>query len=341
MSSGAEPLVPRSKEGLEERSQEIAIAAQANFVEVWEEQTHYFGEAAAHRALWALLEAHFPEVQRVTLRSRFDRLGWRGFIDEEGYRAIDFLDLTYRWRDAMGYAAQGTAPGEPVEGGATLTDRKARIVPLIAMSERGLKAGWLLPGDEYRFILEGVAARAAIDGIGGRVSVEGVRLLSSLSQVAVRNAIRIGELHPDDEGYIAAEEARAWLARRREFCPSRWKDPNDNQWCFDPNQVATPDQEGMIWVPRDADGALFIPEHVVRPARRTAGISITIGAKGEERQYGDFYQALTALASMKVARWRRRNAAGNWGIVRARGAWVAISKAEIDQQLEAKLAEAS
>ena len=78
------------------------------------------------------------------------------------------------------------------------------------------------------------------------------------------------------------------------------------------------------------------------PRPRRGRISITIGAKGEEVQHRDFYEeALTALAKMDVARWRRRNSAGNWGIVRARGAWVAVSKAEIDRQIAEKQAEVS
>lgn len=41
----------------------------------------------------------------------------------------------------------------------------------------------------------------------------------------------------------------------------------------------------------------------------------TIGAKGEELAYADYDEALAALRGMTVARWRRPNANGNWGIV--------------------------
>ena len=140
---------------------------------------------------------------------------------------------------------------------------------------------------------------------------------------------------------MSPEEARAWVARRREFCPSRWKNLADDQWPFDPSKVVIPDDKGMIRVPQSAEGEAFVPDLVVRQARGASAISVTIGAKGEEVQHHDFYKALTALAKMDVARWRRRNGVGNWGIVRARGAWVAVSKAEIDRQLAEKLAEAS
>jgi len=334
------PIIPRHNERLAELHQEIAASALWNFIQVGEELARYFGTGEVHTAVWALVASRLPEQDRAQALEQFNELGWRRFLEDEGDRRLDFVNLTQPCREAAEYADQGIAPGEPAEGRATIDSRKSRIQGLVAMVEHSRKADWLLPGGECRFILEAVAARAAID-FGGRASLEGLRVLSRISPPAMRNAVIGGELCPGKDGCVTAEEAQEWLSRRREFCPSRWKDPNDNQWPFDPNQVATPNQQGMIWVPRDADGVPFIPEYVVRPARRTAGISITIGAKGEERQYGDFYQALSALAAMKVARWRRRNAAGNWGIVRARGAWVAISKAEIDQQLEAKLAEAS
>ena len=166
--------------------------------------------------------------------------------------------------------------------------------------------------------------------------LEGLQLLSGLSLVGVRNAVSVGDLHPDKDQNVCVEEARNWLARRREFCPSRWRNLADDQWPFDPDEAVTPDEKGMIWVPR-ARGEAFVPDLVVRTARRAPGISITIGAKGEEVQHRDFYEALTALAKMDVARWRRRNSAGNWGIVRARGAWVAVSKAEVDRQIAEKL----
>lgn len=94
-------------------------------------------------------------------------------------------------------------------------------------------------------------------------------------------------------------------------------------------------------MPQSAEGQAFTPEHVVRSARSGPRISITIGEKGKEAQCHDYYEALIELAKMDVPRWRRRNSAGNWGIVRARGAWVAVSKEEIDQQIAEKLAELS
>jgi hypothetical protein len=67
---------------------------------------------------------------------------------------------------------------------------------------------------------------------------------------------------------------------------------------------------------------------------------VTIGAKGEEESVPDFFEALRKLAGMPTPRWRRRNAAGNWGIVRARGAWVSVPTELIRKQLADFAAEA-
>jgi hypothetical protein len=186
-------------------------------------------------------------------------------------------------------------------------------------------------GPGYDYILEGCLARAALD-FGGTLTIGGLQVLSGLSLSAMRTAISTGELHPDALEQIAVQEARAWLARRREFCPSRWRNPLDVQWAFDPNTV-TEARDGLIHVPQDSEGVPFLPDHVVRRQKSGTGISISIGAKGQEEQIHDYYEALLALAKMDVPRWRRRNTAGNWGIVRARGAWIPVSKVDIDRQL--------
>jgi hypothetical protein len=43
----------------------------------------------------------------------------------------------------------------------------------------------------------------------------------------------------------------------------------------------------------------------------------TVGEKGAEIKFESYDDALVYLARMKVAKWRRPNKAGNWGIVSA------------------------
>ena len=64
----------------------------------------------------------------------------------------------------------------------------------------------------------------------------------------------------------------------------------------------------MLRVPVAGDGSIFSPK-LVRNGR------FTVGAKGAEEKYDNFEAALLALLNIKKPRWRRPNAAGNWGIV--------------------------
>jgi hypothetical protein len=61
-------------------------------------------------------------------------------------------------------------------------------------------------------------------------------------------------------------------------------------------------------VPVAADGTWFGP-HLSR------GGTFTVGAKASEQKIFGFAAALHALERMPTPRWRRPNAAGNWGIV--------------------------
>jgi hypothetical protein len=337
----ASPFFPSDDDALADLHSDVAMAFAHHLRKVGEAFALTFGEGAAHAGLRALLvETSYPVDLRPELCALFDRIGWREFLEDQITSSIDSIELTQLWRDAAEYAGQGLAPHERPDHPPSLMEREARIRALIERGKVALDCAASIVGDEYDYIWKGVAARGAVD-FGGPVSLDGLQLLSGLSLAAVRNSVSIGDLHPDEAGNVSSKEARAWLARRREFCPSRWKNLADDQWSFDPSKVVTPDDKGMIWVPQSAEGETFVPDLVVRPARGPAGISITIGAKGEEVRHHDFYEALTALAKMDVARWRRRNSVGNWGIVRARGAWVAVSKAEIDAQLTKKLAEVS
>lgn len=69
--------------------------------------------------------------------------------------------------------------------------------------------------------------------------------------------------------------------------------------------------ESRLKFPIAKDGSLFCRE----ACRRANGY--TVGEKGTEQQFQDFEAALDYLRDMPVAKWRRPNAKGNWGIVSA------------------------
>lgn len=64
-------------------------------------------------------------------------------------------------------------------------------------------------------------------------------------------------------------------------------------------------------VPIARDGTVFCPQVCLR------GGNYTVGDKGDEKQFPDYQAALGFLRKMPVAKWRRPNPAGNWGIVQA------------------------
>ncbi|MET4161263.1 hypothetical protein ABIE61_001095 [Marinobacterium sp. MBR-111] len=66
-----------------------------------------------------------------------------------------------------------------------------------------------------------------------------------------------------------------------------------------------------LLVPISRDGTVFCPEECARN-----GV-FTVGDKGDEKRFTDFHDALAYLREMPIARWRRPNEKGNWGIVSA------------------------
>jgi hypothetical protein len=334
--AGYGEVLPRDAEALADAHAESAAALAFGLQGIGEALDLHFGEARTRAAFRALLvDAPSPRKHQADLQTGFDKLGWRTFLAEMvGVgREVDTLEHTKFIRDALAYAGQGLAPSERPDVPSSVTDRRKRIQALVDDVRKVRRFGHLIYGQRYDFVWKAVAARAALDS-DAPVPIDGLQLLPGVSVAAVRNAISAGDLHLDeDETNIPYDEAKSWLARRRAFQPSRWKDLTDDQWPFDPTKATAPDERGMILIPQSADGVLFLPKHVVRGSPRGSGVSITIGPKGDEVQYDDFYEALAALAKADVARWRRRNSVGNWGIVRARGAWVAFQTAEIDRQL--------
>ena len=77
-------------------------------------------------------------------------------------------------------------------------------------------------------------------------------------------------------------------------------------------QVATPAKGVDVCVPFAKDGSFFHPL-----LRKSRSGEYTVGEKGHELTFDNFDRALAYLKSMPVAKWRRQNYAGNWGIVSA------------------------
>ncbi len=63
--------------------------------------------------------------------------------------------------------------------------------------------------------------------------------------------------------------------------------------------------------------------------RRPRTGEYTVGKKDCELTFDSFHYALEYLRTMPVAKWRRPNESGNWGIVSA-VCWGALSKLYLD-----------
>ena len=279
----------------------------------------HVGPGIAHNVARSLLVSATDDREL----NRFNERGWQAYIEEEGMDPfVDWIQLTLR---AVEYARLGISPNDPPT--TDLGERQRRIEALIERGRRIEGCGAIFLGEHGKPMWEAAFARHALD-FDKPVPIGRIPMLAGISLAAVQNAVSARKL-PVNAGYVSAKAALAWLRGRREFVASRWRNPTDDMTILSDSKK---DREGKVFVPREADTD-FTPKHVVRLARQGGGLSITVGPKGAERRFNDYYNALSALAKMDIARWRRRNANGSWGIVRGRGTWIAVDKAEIDRQL--------
>jgi hypothetical protein len=142
---------------------------------------------------------------------------------------------------------------------------------------------------------------------GFGVSPEGLALLGGVKITRIRNMMSGSspELPKDATGLLSNEAARAWLEGRDCFLPTL-TEPLERS-----RGVLTEETVDPIFLPVARDGSMFTPDAKNKEGR------YQIGEKGNERKYKSFNEALAALQSMPVAKWRRPNSQGNWGIVSA------------------------
>lgn len=142
------------------------------------------------------------------------------------------------------------------------------------------------------------------NGLGA--APEGLALLGGVKITRIRNMMSgsAPELPKDVTGLLSNEAARVWLEGRDCFLPTMTEPLETN---CEPSCEETVEP---IFLPVARDGSMFTPD-VNRGGRYQTG------EKGNERYYDSFDKALAALQAMPVAKWRRPNSEGNWGIVSA------------------------
>ena len=90
--------------------------------------------------------------------------------------------------------------------------------------------------------------------------------------------------------------------------------------------------ESFVKVPYyvEADGS---KTHFLPRLRQKNG-SYRIGEKGQEQVIADYWEALDRICAMETPRFRRKNAAGNAGIVSCRSGQVEeVSRGAIEEEL--------
>ena len=108
----------------------------------------------------------------------------------------------------------------------------------------------------------------------------------------------------NEDGKIAAVDAKFWLRKRNEYWDSVWEELVAPEATPQTNEEVTP-----VFVPVARDGSIFHPG-----LKRPSGF--IIGKKGDESHIDDFDEALALLQSMPTPYWRRPNDKGVPGIVK-------------------------
>jgi hypothetical protein len=166
------------------------------------------------------------------------------------------------------------------------------------------------------------AARFKAD-TGERLTMgEIAQLLDVREATVVTNAHRKNfvSVEEDNRRYAEPADVLPWMVKNG-YRPTA-KDANATE--SEP-QLKTADKDNMLFVPVARDGTWFSPE-------TSSGGRYTIGAKGEERKFVDYFEALKELVRMPTPRWRRKNTNGIPGIVSG-VRFDRIQRAELDRAL--------
>lgn len=149
-------------------------------------------------------------------------------------------------------------------------------------------------------------ARLKVDQ-GERLTMADIALLLDVREpTVITNAHRKNFPTVEDENRRYAEPADAlpWM-QKQGYVPTK-ELPEVSKAAREAEPVREIDD--VVFVPVARDGSWFGPDC------RVAG-RFTIGAKGAEQKYTDYFAALEALVRMPTPRWRRRNVNGIPGIV--------------------------
>jgi hypothetical protein len=187
-------------------------------------------------------------------------------------------------------------------------------------------------------------ARLSIDEGVLAAPAAGLAWLGRVSPKTIQNSLSRKQLQAGGHGAVDARSARAWLASRSEWPASCWREAieviaaglaapfREFEDTAEPAVGDEPEDGEADWVfvPRAGDGSLFIPGLM-----RDRGW--TVGPRGNERTFGDYWRALDMLARASRPCWRRPNDVGAFNVVIGKD-WLRLSRSELELQLKSALA---
>ncbi len=255
-------------------------------------------------------------VQPVANINCIDADTWRDAMEDVS-AFFDVLPISSRFYEAVLYGLYGVTPEKVPVGdragwlGALVTE----ITEFAARSDVQKLGGG---NNTLLRIARLAASRYAIDFGRGEVDLYSMAILAGIAEGSVRNLLSGSNnvLERGPNGGIVAMSAASWLQKKKGFLASIWQEDDVSTETTDDGPAIAP--ERMIFVPVARDGSLFTPD-LMRNG------TYQIGAKGEEENVSNFFDALARLNSMAVPRWRRPNEKGLWGIVSG-VAWQRIEK---------------
>jgi hypothetical protein len=271
--------------------------------------TVYFGAETARAGLDAMVGRYFPELVAEG--------GWTHALDREYSGIYSELPVGHLFHDLDAYANYGIFLG-PVRDPA---EREPRLQAMVVSAGSFIEAipleAWGIVHEHAVRIVRKAEVRFKLD-TGKPVNAEELALISGMALQTIKNRLSGSqrEIH-GNQNRIEAHDALAWLASRKDFLPSLWKEQDDS------NFLAAMDgmMAGCIFIPVAKDGSWFSPK-VAQDG------SYIVGAEGQERRISDFDEALAALQTMLVPTWRRPTEGGTW--TRVRGvSWARVQHSDL------------
>lgn len=245
-------------------------------------------------------------VEPVAIVDRPRAETWRDVLDDV-FSAGTVWPISERLNEALMYGLYGVTPKElPV---AQRRDWIDDLVSEVSTFAERSDIAVLGAGDNAIVKIANLAkSRHALDTGNGELDLHSMAVLGAVSEGRVRNLLSgtSGKLERGAGGGVVAMSALAWLQKREDFMDSIWsvEESSDEEDEEGPEL----DPKRLSFVPVARDGSTF------NPSLARSGV-YKIGAKGHEQDFSSFENALAALNTMPVPRWRRPNDKGHWGIV--------------------------